>query len=159
DEEGPLLAAGTDGDKDQSYMLAGLPPSMLPRLGFPLTELTKPQVREIASRHGLSIARKPESQDLCFLAGQGQRRFLRRHGDLHHHEGAVLDGAGRVIARHRGQHNFTVGQRRGIGVSAPEPLYVTAKDAGANTITVGTRAELAATRVTIRDAVLHRDGG
>ncbi len=158
DEEGPLLAAAADSAKDQSYMLAGLPPSMLPRLGFPLTDLTKPEVREIAARHGLSIARKPESQDLCFLAGQGQRRFLRRHGDLHDREGRVLDRTGAVIGRHRGQHNFTVGQRRGIGVSAPEPLYVTAKDASANTITVGTRDELAATRVTIRDAVLHRDG-
>ncbi|HEY7255571.1 MAG TPA: tRNA 2-thiouridine(34) synthase MnmA [Solirubrobacterales bacterium] len=159
DDEGPLLAAAADAAKDQSYMLAGLPPSMLPRLGFPLTEMTKSEVREIAARHGLTIARKPESQDLCFLAGQGQRRFLHRHGDLHDREGRVLDRAGRVIGRHRGQHNFTVGQRRGIGVSAPDPLYVTAKDAGANTITVGTRAELAATRVGIRDAVLHRDGG
>jgi len=159
DGEGPLLAAAADSAKDQSYMLAGLPPSMLPRLGFPLTELTKPEVREIAARHGLSIARKPESQDLCFLAGQGQRRFLRRHGGLRDREGRVLDGAGRVIGRHRGHQNFTVGQRRGIGVSAPEPLYVTAKDAAANTITVGTRDELGATRVRIRDAVLHRDGG
>ena len=158
DEEGPLLAAAADAAKDQSYMLAGLPPSMLPRLGFPLTDLTKPEVREIAARNGLSIARKPESQDLCFLAGQGQKRFLRRHGDLHDRDGRVLDGAGRVIGRHRGHQDFTVGQRRGIGVSAPEPLYVTAKDAAANTITVGTRADLAATRVTLRNAVLHRDG-
>jgi tRNA-specific 2-thiouridylase len=158
DGEGPLLAASADHAKDQSYMLAGLPPEMLPRLGFPLTDLTKPEVREIAARHGLSIARKPESQDLCFLAGQSKRRFLRRHGDLHDREGPVLDHAGRVIGRHRGHHNFTVGQRRGIGVSAPEPLYVTAKDATANTITVGTRADLAATRVTLRNAVLHRDG-
>jgi tRNA-specific 2-thiouridylase len=158
EKEGPLLAAAADPNKDQSYMLAGLPPSMLPRLGFPLTDLTKPEVREIAARHGLSIARKPESQDLCFLAGQGQRRFLRRHGDLHDREGRVLDSTGAAIGSHRGHHNFTVGQRRGIGVSAPEALYVTAKDAAANTITVGTRDELAATRVTIRDAVLHRDG-
>jgi tRNA-specific 2-thiouridylase len=158
DEEGPLLAAAADSAKDQSYMLAGLPPSMLPRLGFPLTDLTKGEVREIAARHDLSVARKPESQDLCFLAGQGQRRFLRRHGDLHDRDGEVIDRAGRVLGRHRGQHNFTVGQRRGIGISAPDALYVTAKDAAANTITVGTRAELAATRVKIRDAVLHRDG-
>src|SRR5262249_23932669 len=65
---------------------------------------------------------------------------------------------GRVIGRHRGQHNFTVGQRRGIGVSAPEALYVTANDAEENTITVGTRADLAAGSVRVRDAVLHRDG-
>ncbi len=105
--------------KDQSYMLAALPPAMLDRLGFPLTELTKPEVREIAARHGLSVAKKPESQDLCFLAGQGKERFLRRHGGLGERDGAVLDRAGRKLGRHRGHHNFTVGQRRGIGVSAP----------------------------------------
>jgi tRNA-specific 2-thiouridylase len=159
DGSGPLLAAAADRNKDQSYMLAALPPGMLDRLRFPLTELSKPEVREIARRHGLSVAKKPESQDLCFLAGQGKERFLRRHAGLGEREGAVLDRAGRTVGRHRGHHNFTVGQRRGIGVSAPEPLYVLATDAGANTVTVGPRTELATRRVGIRDAVLHRDGG
>ena len=80
DADGPLLAAAADPAKDQSYMLAALPPELLGRLGFPLTELTKAEVREIAARHGLAVARKAESQDLCFLAGQGKRGFLRRHG-------------------------------------------------------------------------------
>jgi len=115
-------------------------------------------VREIAERHGLPVARKAESQDLCFLAGQGKRGFLRRHGGLRDRDGAVLDRAGRTVGRHRGHHNFTVGQRRGIGVSAEEPLYVIATDAGANTITVGTRAELETRRIEVRDAVLHRPG-
>jgi tRNA-uridine 2-sulfurtransferase len=159
DGDGPLLAAAADEAKDQSYMLAALPPQLLGRLRFPLTELTKPQVREIAARHRLAVARKPESQDLCFLAGQGKARFLRRHGGLHDREGAVLDRRGRPIGRHRGHHNFTVGQRRGIGVSAEEPLYVLATDADANTVTVGTRADLAARSVRVRDAVLHRDSG
>jgi tRNA-specific 2-thiouridylase len=158
DDSGSLLAAASDRAKDQSYMLAALPPAMLDRLRFPLTELSKPEVREIAARHGLAVAKKPESQDLCFLAGQGKQKFLRRHGGLGEREGAVLDRSGRSIGRHRGHHNFTVGQRRGIGVSAPEPLYVLATDADANTVTVGTRAELATSRVRIRDAVLHRDG-
>lgn len=158
DGAGPLLAAASDKAKDQSYMLAALPPGLLDRLSFPLTELTKPEVREIAARHDLAVARKPESQDLCFLAGQGKQRFLRRHGGLADRDGAVLDRAGTAIGRHRGHHNFTVGQRRGIGVSSPEPLYVTATDAAANTVTVGTREDLATTRLTIRDAVLHRDG-
>lgn len=157
DRDGPLLAAAGDRAKDQSYMLAALPPPLLRRLGFPLTELTKPEVREIAARHGLAVARRPESQDLCFLAGQGKERFLRRHGGLRERDGAVLDRSGRAVGRHRGHHNFTVGQRRGIGVSADEPLYVLATDAAANTVTVGTRAELATRRVRIRDAVLHRD--
>jgi len=159
DADGPLLASAADEAKDQSYMLAALPPQLLGRLDFPLTELTKPEVREIAARHGLSVAKKPESQDLCFLAGQGKRGFLRRHGGLADNEGAVLDGSGRAVGRHRGHHNFTVGQRRGIGVSAPEPLYVTATDAVANTVTVGSREELETRSVHIRNAILHRDGG
>jgi len=158
DADGPLLASAADEAKDQSYMLAALPPALLGRLSFPLTELTKPEVREIAARHDLPVARKAESQDLCFLAGQGKRGFLRRHGGLSDRDGAVLDGFGNTVGRHRGHHNFTVGQRRGIGVSAPEPLYVVATDAIANTVTVGSRAEIETRRVHVRDAILHRDG-
>jgi tRNA-specific 2-thiouridylase len=158
DGAGPLLASAADESKDQSYMLAALPPDLLGRLSFPLTDLTKPEVRGIAARHGLAVASKVESQDLCFLAGQGKSGFLRRHGGLVDNDGAVLDRAGRAVGRHRGHHNFTVGQRQGIGVSAPEPLYVVATDAGANTVTVGTRSDLETRRVRVRDVVLHRDG-
>ena len=158
DDDGSLLAAGADAAKDQSYMLAALPPELLGRLEFPLTELTKAEVREIAARHDLPVARKAESQDLCFLAGQGKRSFLRRHGDLGERDGAIVDRSGRTLGRHRGHHDFTVGQRRGIRVSAPEPLYVLATDAAANTVTVGTRDELETDWVMVRDAVLHRDG-
>jgi len=158
DGHGPLLSAAADERKDQSYMLAALPPALLDRLRFPLTELTKPEVRAIAARHGLSVAKKPESQDLCFLSGQGKADFLRRHGGLREREGELLDRTGRAVGRHRGHHNFTVGQRRGIRVSAPEPLYVLAKDGEANTVTVGTRRELLARTVRLRDAVLHRGG-
>jgi tRNA-specific 2-thiouridylase len=158
DGSGPLLATAADSAKDQSYMLAALPPALLGRVRFPLTELTKPQVREIASRHGLSVARKPESQDLCFLAGQRKSEFLRRHGGLRAREGELLDGSGRAVGRHSGQHGFTVGQRRGIGVSAPEALYVVARDADRNTVTVGTREEATTSTVRLRDAYLHRPG-
>ena len=158
DGDGLLLASGADAAKDQSYMLAALPPELLARLGFPLTELTKAEVREIAERHGLAVARKAESQDLCFLAGQGKRGFLRRHGGLVDREGDVVDRAGHRLGRHRGHHNFTVGQRRGTGVSLNEPAYVLATDAAANTVTIGTREELETRRIAIRDAVLHRDG-
>jgi tRNA-uridine 2-sulfurtransferase len=158
DAEGPLLAAGADSAKDQSYMLAALPPDLISRLGFPLTEMTKDEVRAVAARHGLAVAKKPESQDLCFLAGQGKRGFLRRHGNLVDREGAVVDRTGRTLGRHRGHHNFTVGQRRGTGVSMNEPVYVLATDAAANTVTVGTRADLETRRIHVRDATLHRDG-
>jgi tRNA-uridine 2-sulfurtransferase len=158
DAEGPLLAAGADAAKDQSYMLAALPPDLLGRLGFPLTEMTKAEVRAVAARHGLSVAKKPESQDLCFLAGQGKRGFLRRHGNLVDREGPVVDRSGRPLGRHRGHHNFTVGQRRGIGVSLNEPGYVIATDAATNTVTVGTREDIETRHIRVRDAVLHRDG-
>jgi tRNA-specific 2-thiouridylase len=158
DGDGRLLASGADPAKDQAYMLAALPPALLDRLEFPLTDLTKAEVREIAARHGLAVAKKPESQDLCFLAGQGKRRFLRRHGGLADIEGDVVDSSGRRLGRHRGHHNFTVGQRRGTGVSLNQPAYVLATDAAANTVTVGTREELVTRRVRVRDAVLHRDG-
>jgi tRNA-uridine 2-sulfurtransferase len=158
DGAGPLLAAAADDAKDQSYMLAALPPALLDRVRFPLTELNKPEVREIAARHGLEIAQKPESQDLCFLAGQGKSRFLQRHAGLGERQGAVLDSSGEAIGSHSGHHNYTVGQRRGIGVSAPEALYVLATDAESNTVTVGTRDELGTRSVRLHDAFLHRDG-
>jgi tRNA-uridine 2-sulfurtransferase len=158
DGEGPLLAPATDPAKDQTYMLSALPTELLGRLRFPLAELTKPEVREIAARHQLAVAKKPESQDLCLLAGQGKRSFLRRHGGLEDRDGDLVDRTGRRLGRHPGHHHFTVGQRRGIGVGAPEPLYVLGTDAATNTVTVGTRDELATTTVPVRRATLHRDG-
>jgi tRNA-uridine 2-sulfurtransferase len=157
DGEGPLLAAA-DPAKDQSYMLAALAPELLERLRFPLARLRKPQVREIAARHGLGVARRPESQDLCFLAGQGKRTFLRRHGGLEDREGRIVDAGGQGLGRHRGHHHFTVGQRRGIGVAAGDPLYVLETDAATNTVVVGTAEQLGRRSVRLRDVVLHRTG-
>jgi tRNA-specific 2-thiouridylase len=159
DGDGPLLAAAADPAKDQSYMLGMLDPRLLDRLRFPLAELRKPEVREIAARHELAVAGRPESQDLCFLAGQGKRAFLRRHGGLPDRDGDLVDAEGTRLGSHRGHHHFTIGQRRGIGVSGPEPLYVLATDAGANTVTVGSAEHLQAHQVAVRDAVLHRPGG
>ena len=158
DEGGALIAAGSDESKDQSYMLAALPPEVVARLKFPLADLAKDEVREIAERGGLSVARKPESQDLCFLAGQSKKDFLRRHGGLTDQPGPVVDESGSELGRHPGHHHFTVGQRRGLGVAATEPLYVLGTDAKTNTVRVGSRSRLATDRVRIRNAVMHRDG-
>jgi tRNA-uridine 2-sulfurtransferase len=158
DGEGPLLAAAVDSAKDQTYMLSALRPDSLARLCFPLAELTKPETREIAARAGLSVADKRESQDLCFLAGEGKRSFLARHAGLNERPGEIVDRSGRALGRHRGHHEFTVGQRRGLGVAASEPLYVLATDAGANRVVVGKRDELATRTVRVRDVVLRRDG-
>ena len=151
-----LLRLAADPAKDQAYMLAGLSRATLERLRFPLGDLDKAQVRAIAAEHELPVASKPDSQDLCFLAGTGRAAFLARHGELGERPGDIVDVAGRVMGRHGGAHRFTVGQRRGLEVGgAPEPLYVLRTDAGANTVTVGPRAALATTGVRVRDARLH----
>jgi tRNA-uridine 2-sulfurtransferase len=151
-----LLRLAADPAKDQAYMLAGLSRESLARLRFPLGDLTKAQVRAIAAEHDLPVASKPDSQDLCFLAGTGRAAFLARHGDLGERPGDIVDAGGRVIGRHRGAHHFTVGQRRGLEVGGtPEPLYVLRTDAHANTVTVGPRAALATRAVRVRDARLH----
>jgi len=157
DEQGPLLRAGADPRKDQSYMLAKLEPAQLERLSFPLGGLTKDAVRALARAAGLSVADRRESQDLCFAAGLGSRGFLRRHGPAGlRRPGPIVDAEGRELGRHDGQHGFTVGQRRGIGVAGAEPLYVLSKDARTATVTVGPREALAVTRVRLERQQLHR---
>jgi tRNA-uridine 2-sulfurtransferase len=157
DGDGPLLAAAADEAKDQTYMLSGLRTATLSRMRFPLAELEKREVREVAARAGLSVATKRESQDLCFLAGEGKRSFLERHGGVADRPGEIVDSAGTVLGRHAGHHHFTIGQRRGLGVANGEPLYVLKRDAGANRVTVGRREQLATTSVRLRGARLHRD--
>jgi tRNA-specific 2-thiouridylase len=154
--DGPLLRTAADPAKDQTYMLAALAPSSLRRMRFPLGHLRKPEVRRIAAEAGLSVAGKPDSQDLCFLAGTDRGRFLARHGGLGDRPGEIVDSAGAVLGRHPGQHRFTVGQRRGIGISSDEPLYVVDKDPVTKRVTVGALEALRTSRVAVRGARLHR---
>jgi len=151
-----LLRSAADPAKDQAYMLCALAPATVARMRFPLGELTKPEVRALAAEAGLPVASKADSQDLCFLAGTGRAAFLARHGGARERPGDLVDRGGRVLGRHRGHHGFTVGQRKGIGVAAPEPLYVLATDARTNRVTVGGHAELATREVAVRGALLHR---
>jgi tRNA-specific 2-thiouridylase len=140
-------------------MLAALSPQSLARLRFPLGELTKPEVRSIAGQAGLPVASKLDSQDLCFMAGTDRARFLARHAGLGDAPGAIVDTNGDVVGHHDGQHRFTVGQRRGLGIpAAGEPLYVLDKDASTNRVLVGPRAALRTQRVPVRSVRLHRDG-
>jgi tRNA-specific 2-thiouridylase len=155
--DGPLLRTAADGAKDQTYMLAALSPASLARMRFPLGELTKPEVRAIAAHDGLPVASKADSQDLCFLAGTDRARFLARHGGIDEAPGLIVHADGNVVGRHDGQHRFTVGQRRGLGVGAAgEPLYVLDKDAATNLVIVGPRSALRTAEVTLRGARLRR---
>jgi tRNA-specific 2-thiouridylase len=158
DEQGPLLARAADGAKDQTYMLAGLDPDRLARVRFPLGDLIKPEVRDLARKAGLPVADKRESQDLCFLAGTTRERFLARHGAQPRRPGQIVDREGRLLGGHDGDVRFTVGQRKGLGIAAAEPLYVLSTEAATNRVVVGTRDELATRRVDVRPATLYRDG-
>jgi tRNA-specific 2-thiouridylase len=154
----PLLRIATDRSKDQSYALAALSRDSLARMRFPLGGLRKDEVRALAGEAELAVAQRPDSQDLCFLAGTTQREFLARHGGLHERPGEIVACDGRVLGRHRGSHAYTIGQRHGLRIGGGEPLYVLATDQAANTVTVGERGQLATGTIAMRDAVLHRDG-
>jgi tRNA-specific 2-thiouridylase len=137
-----LLARGRDEHKDQSYMLARLDPCRLDRIWFPLGDQTKEETRAEAERAGLPVARRPESQEACFLGGGDYRDFLERHG-LPAREGRVVDEDGAVLGTHRGFWRFTPGQRRGLGVAAGRPAYAVHTDARSNTLVVGPHEALA----------------
>jgi len=155
---GPLLRTAAEERKDQSYVLCALAPESLARLRFPLGDMRKQHVRELAEHAGLAVASRRDSQDLCFLAGTRHGDFLARHAGLGRRAGPIVDADGGVLGAHHGAHSYTVGQRHGLGVSASEPLYVLATDTRANTVTVGPRRALIAGAVSVGEATLHRDG-
>jgi tRNA-specific 2-thiouridylase len=135
---GRVLRKGLDPAKDQSYFVAPEGREVLDRLLFPLGGRAKGDVREIARARGLPVAEKGESQDACFLPQGGLGEFLaRRLGP--DEPGEVVDVGGRPLGRHRGLRAYTVGQRRGLGLSAPAPLYVVGKEAAVNRLVVGPR--------------------
>ncbi len=140
------LKGGVDRAKDQSYFLFTLTQSQLARACFPVGALDKPAVREAARRLGLSVAEKHDSQEICFVAAGEHADFVQKRAALP--AGVVRDQDGRVLARHEGVHRFTIGQRKGLGVSAAIPLYVVGIDAESATVTVGPREALERTTLT-----------
>jgi tRNA-uridine 2-sulfurtransferase len=144
-----LVARAADLGKDQSYMLASLDPRSLDRVWFPLGEQTKEETRAEALAAGLTVARRADSQDACFLAGDDYRAFLGRHG-LEAREGEIVDEDGRHLGSHAGHWRFTPGQRRGLGVAASEPLYALRTEPRTNTVVAGPRGSLARRRVNVR---------
>jgi tRNA-specific 2-thiouridylase len=124
-----LLLSGRDVSKDQSYFLFGLTQEQLSRTLFPLGNMRKPQVRELAHHYGLALAEKPDSQEICFVPGGDYKRFidayLQEQGEeLPDTSGELVTTSGEVIGNHAGIHKFTVGQRKGLGVATGSPLYV-----------------------------------
>jgi tRNA-uridine 2-sulfurtransferase len=147
-----LLKRPTDRSKDQTYFLFGLTQEQLSRTLFPLGGMTKPDVRELARKHSLAIAEKPDSQEICFVPGGDYKRFLEAYlseqrsgstgGDRDTLAGEMVTSDGKVIGEHAGVHNFTVGQRKGLGIATGSPLYVIQIKNDTRQVVVGKDEEL-----------------
>ena len=137
-----LLKKGRDGAKDQSYFLYRLNQAQLSMVLMPVGDFTKTEVREMARRWGLPVAEKEESQETCFAPLGNYPEFLARRAPGAFRPGPIKDLAGRILGEHMGIGNYTVGQRRGLGISAPRPLYVVAIDAPRNAVIIGEEKDL-----------------
>ncbi len=145
------LRQSKDAAKDQSYVLHMLTQAQLARVKFPVGDYTKPEARRLAQRFGLPVAGKDESQDLCFLGDGDYRRFLREYSERAGVPGPILDAAGNELGRHQGLAFYTIGQRKGLGIAANQPMFVLRKDVARNALVVGTREQLG------RQSLLARD--
>jgi len=150
-----LLKRAADIAKDQSYFLFGLTQEQLSRTLFPLGGMTKPHVRELARQHGLALAEKPDSQEICFVPGGDYKKFLDAYlaeqgESLPDTAGELVTTDGEVIGEHEGIHNFTVGQRKGLGVATGTPLYVIQIKGDARQVVVGNQDELYSKTLRVR---------
>jgi tRNA-specific 2-thiouridylase len=143
EDQGWSLRRGLDTAKDQSAVLFGIRRERLARVRFPVGSLPKSRTRELAREMGLPTFDKPDSQEICFVPDQDYAGFLERRQPEALRPGTIMDLSGRILGEHGGHQRFTIGQRKGLGVAVGEPLYVVAKDAVANTVTLGPREALA----------------
>ena len=149
-----ILRKGLDSRKDQSYFLFSLTQAQLSRALMPLGGYEKDEVREVARKYQLRTAEKPESQELCFIADDNYKRFLTDRIPEKIQEGDIVDQAGRVLGEHQGIPFYTVGQRKGLGISAKTPLYVTELKVHDNTIVVGKNEDLLADTMEVEEVNL-----
>jgi tRNA-specific 2-thiouridylase len=151
-----VLSRPADHSKDQTYFLFGLTQEQLSRTLFPLGNHQKSAVREIAAQHGLAVAIKPDSQEICFIPGGDYKTFISAYLNEQGEEipdsaGELVSSSGEVIGRHTGVHNFTIGQRKGLGVASPDPLYVIQIDNASHRVTVGSDSEATTQTLRARD--------
>jgi len=147
----PLLMKGAADKKDQSYFLYVLSREQLERLILPLGHFSKDEVRKIARKRDLVIADKPESQEICFIEDNNYFKFISKLSPIAHDGGVILDPDGKVIGNHKGIFAYTIGQRKGLGVSSPDPLFVYRIDHVKNTIHVGPREMAMSSSISVED--------
>jgi tRNA-specific 2-thiouridylase len=148
----PALARGLDQDKDQSYVLFGVPADRLSRVLLPIGSMRKSAVRETARSLGLPVFDKPDSQEICFVPDNDYAALVERRRPDAARDGQIVDLSGRVLGVHQGQHRFTIGQRRGLGVALGHPIYVVDKDPATNTVTVGPAERLLSAQARVGEA-------
>lgn len=144
------LHQGIDQHKDQSYVLHMLTQTHLAHVKFPVGSYTKKEVRELAEKYRLPVAKKSDSMDLCFLSGEDYRSFLQRHIPEVNRPGPIYDAQGTLLGEHQGLPNYTIGQRKGLGVTSPKPLFVLRKDGEANSLILGSRDDVVRNRMNVR---------
>jgi len=145
------LLKAVDPSKDQSYVLHVLDQGKLNHALFPVGEYPKPEIRKIAEELDLPVYKRPDSQDLCFLAGEDYRNFIQRNAAEMLLPGEIVRRGGEPLGQHNGLANYTIGQRKGLGVQSPVPLYVLSKDATTNTLIVGEADELGMDELLVKD--------
>ena len=138
-----VLKKSEAGNKDQSYVLWKIPKELIEHMVFPLANFeSKDEIRKIAREHNLKVANKPDSEDICFIPDGNYKKFLENNSDIKPKKGNIVNSKGEILGEHTGLYNYTIGQRKGLGISNPEPLYVLGFNPLKNEVIVGEENEL-----------------
>ena len=147
-----VLKKSNAGKKDQSYVLWNIPKDLIEHVVFPLGNFeSKDEIRKIASDNNLKVANKPDSEDICFIPDGNYKKFLENNSSLKPKEGNIIDSKGKILGKHTGLYNYTIGQRKGLGISNPVPLFVLGLNPLKNEVIVGEEAELYKKEFTVSD--------
>ena len=147
-----VLKKSNAGRKDQSYVLWNIPKEVLGHILFPLAEFeTKDQIREIAAEHNLKVANKPDSEDICFVPDGNYKKFLEENSNIKPKTGNIVNSKGKILGKHTGLYNYTIGQRKGLGISYKEPLFVIGFNKEKNEVIVGEEKELYSKEILVTD--------
>ena len=147
-----VLKKSNAGKKDQSYVLWNIPKDLIEHIVFPLGNFeSKDEIRKIASENNLKVANKPDSEDICFIPDGNYKKFLENNSNLKPKEGNIVDSKGKVLGKHTGLYNYTIGQRKGLGISNPVPLFVLGFNPLKNEVIVGEESELYKKEITVSD--------